>query len=108
MMKVCKWRHSPERQECQTITLTLQWQLQWQSCQRLHCRLDKKIEDLEEEQRKKLDIWNSKVDPLKSWLSDAEATVEAYEPIGYETMTTRRQTEEAQVSVLTTPENLIR
>lgn len=66
----------------------------------LCCRLDNQIAQLEKEQRDKMARWSEKTEPLDTWLVKNETVVESYEPIGYDINYVKRQSDDAQVSVI--------
>lgn len=60
-------------------------------------RLDKRIEQLEKEQRDKMKKWTDKTEPLDKWLVKNETVVESNEPIGYDINYVKGQSGDAQV-----------
>ena len=55
------------------------------------------IAQFEKEQRDKLRVWSQKAESLDVWLVKNEATVQSYEPIGYDIGYVREQKEDAEV-----------
>ena len=55
------------------------------------------IAQFEKEQRDKLRVWSQKAESLDVWLVKNEATVQSYEPIGYDIFYVREQKEDAEV-----------
>ncbi|KAJ7339576.1 hypothetical protein OS493_005979 [Desmophyllum pertusum] len=58
-------------------------------------KLDKRIEQLEKEQRDKMKKWTDKTEPLDKWLVKNETAVESNEPIGYDNNYVKGQSEDA-------------
>ena len=61
--------------------------------------LDTQIAQFEKEQRDKLRVWSEKAESLDVWLVKNEATVQSYEPIGYDISYVREQKEDAEVCI---------
>ena len=57
------------------------------------------IAQFEKEQRDKLRVWSQKAESLDVWLVKNEATVQSYEPIGYDIGYVREQKEDAEVCI---------
>ena len=57
------------------------------------------IAQFEKEQRDKLRVWSQKAESLDVWLVKNEATVQSYEPIGYDIGYVREQKEDAEVRI---------
>ena len=64
-----------------------------------YTRLDMQIAQFEKEQRDKLRVWSQKAESLDVWLVKNEATVQSYEPIGYDIGYVREQKEDAEVCI---------
>ena len=64
-----------------------------------YARLDMQIAQFEKEQRDKLRVWSQKAESLDVWLVKNEATVQSYEPIGYDIGYVREQKEDAEVCI---------